>query len=160
MRIYLIAAMASNRVIGRENRLPWRLPEDLKRFKELTMGHPVVMGRKTYESIGRLLPGRENIILSRDPGFVVEGATMVRSYDELVSAERARGRELFVIGGAQIYSRALQDADRIYLTEIDAEIEGDAYFPEVPPSFRPVASEERAGDPAFRFVTYEKTGRD
>ena len=160
MRLYLIAAMASNRVIGRENSLPWRLPEDLKRFKELTLGHPVVMGRKTYESIGRLLPGRENIILTRDPAYRIEGARVFVSYEEFLADERGREREVFVIGGAQIYARALADAERLYLTEIEASIDGDAFFPELPPgSFEAVSREERAGDPPFSFVTYERRTR-
>lgn len=123
--ISLIAAIDRNRVIGAGNRLPWHLPEDLKYFKKTTQGHPVVMGRKTYESIGRLLPGRENRIVSRQPGYRVEGAQV---FNDLRAACAGSG-EIFVIGGAQIYKEALPLADRLYLTELDAEFEGDAYFP-------------------------------
>lgn len=123
-----VVAVARNGVIGHTNGLPWRLPADLAFFRRLTMGHPVVMGRKTYESIGRPLPGRLNIVVTRSPGFRAPGCTVV---DSLEAAYRAAGdaSEVFVIGGAQIYEAAFPTADRIYLTEVDAEIEGDTFFP-------------------------------
>jgi dihydrofolate reductase len=128
-RISLIAAMARDRVIGVGNRLPWHLPEDLKHFKQVTHGHPIVMGRKTFESIGRLLPGRENRIVSRQPGYRVEGARVFSSLREACEAPAPSDREIFVIGGEQVYREALPIADRLYLTEIDAAFEGDAFFP-------------------------------
>ncbi len=120
--------MARNRVIGRDNRLPWRLPADLAYFKQVTMGHPVIMGRRTWESIGRPLPGRQNIVVSRNPGYSAPGATVVGSLDD---AWRAAGDvdEACVIGGTSLFAEALPLADRIHLTEVDAEIEGDTYFP-------------------------------
>ncbi len=120
--------MARNRVIGRDNRLPWRLPADLAYFKRVTMGHPVIMGRRTWESIGRPLPGRQNIVVSRNPGYSAPGATVVGSLDD---AWRAAGDvdEASVIGGTSLFAEALPLADRIHLTEVDAEIEGDTYFP-------------------------------
>jgi dihydrofolate reductase len=158
-QVSLIAAMARNRVIGAGNRLPWHLPEDLKYFKQVTSGHPVVMGRKTYESIGRLLAGRENRIVSRQPGYSVAGA---RVYGSLEEACRGEG-EVFVIGGAEIYAQAMGLAARIYLTRIDAEVPGDAYFPAWPEAeFREVSRETRAADPAagrpwgFSWVVLER----
>ena len=129
-RICLVAALAANRVIGKNNALPWHLPADLKRFKLLTMGHPVVMGRKTYESIGRPLPGRRNLVITRNRGYSAPGCEVVYSLDAAIAACRG-AREIFVIGGAELYRESLARADCMELTEIRAEIEGDATFPEV-----------------------------
>lgn len=120
--------MARNRVIGRDNRLPWRLPADLAYFKRVTMGHPVIMGRRTWESIGRPLPGRQNIVVSRNRDYSAPGATLVGSLDD---AWRAAGEveEACVIGGTSLFAEALPQADRIHLTEVEAEVEGDTYFP-------------------------------
>ena len=120
--------MARNRVIGRDNRLPWRLPADLAYFKQVTMGHPVIMGRRTWESIGRPLPGRQNIVVSRNRHYSAPGATVVGSLDD---AWRAAGDvdEACVIGGTSLFAEALPLADRIHLTEVDAEVAGDTYFP-------------------------------
>jgi len=125
----LVVAMARNRVIGRDNQLPWRLPADLAYFKRVTMGHPIIMGRRTYESIGRPLPGRLNIVVSRSPQFSAPGCTVVPS---LAEAWRAAGdaEEVCVIGGTSIFAEALPAADRIHLTEVEAEVPGDTWFPE------------------------------
>lgn len=133
-----IAALTRNRVIGQGNGLPWRLPGDLKFFKATTLGKPVVMGRKTFQSIGRPLPGRPNIVVTRDPGFVAEGVHIARDIDTALdlaaTLARASGaEEVMVIGGAEIYAQALPRLDRLYLTRIDAELEGDAHFPEIEP---------------------------
>jgi len=129
-RVSLLVAMARNRVIGAQGRLPWHIPADLKRFKALTMGHHIVMGRKTFESIGRLLPGRTTVILTRQPAYRVPGAIVVRSLDEAL--EECHGDdEIFVIGGGELYREALPRADRIYLTEVDGEFAGDTYFPQL-----------------------------
>lgn len=128
--ISIIAAVANNRVIGVNNTLPWHLPEDLKRFRALTMGHHIVMGRKTYESLGRLLPGRTTVIVSRSAGFDVPGALVAGSLQEAL-AKCLNDEEVFVIGGAQLYRDALPVAHRLYLTEIDADFEGDVFFPEM-----------------------------
>lgn len=129
--ISLIAAMtAQKRVIGFKNKMPWNLPEDLKRFKRLTSGHMVIMGRKTFESIGRPLPNRENIVISRQNGFVVPGARVVGSLDQAFELQESPKDEVFVIGGAEIYRLALPHADRLYLTLIHKEFEGDAHFPD------------------------------
>lgn len=128
MEISLVVAMAENRVIGANNRLPWHLPADLKHFKRITMGHPIVMGRRTWESIGRPLPGRTSIVVTRQAGYRAEGAVVVNSLEAAVEAA-AESDELMVIGGAWLFEEVLGRADRIYLTEIHAELEGDTYFP-------------------------------
>ncbi|PTQ96205.1 dihydrofolate reductase [Nitrosomonas nitrosa] len=130
-RLSLLAAMASNRVIGRNNALPWRLPADLKRFKALTMGQIIVMGRKTYESIGRPLPGRINIIVTRQPDLSVAGVTVTRSVEEALTACLIHpDKEIFIIGGAELYQQTLKHCQRLYLTEVQKAFEGDAFFPE------------------------------
>lgn len=129
MIVSLVVAMARNRVIGRDNALPWRLPADLAYFRKVTMGHPIVMGRRTYESIGRPLPGRHNIVVSRNRAFQAPGCTVVGSLEE---AWRAAGDtdEVCVIGGTSLFRETLPVADRIHLTEVEADVEGDTYFPE------------------------------
>jgi dihydrofolate reductase len=127
-RISLLVAMARNRVIGRDNRIPWHLPADLKRFKELTMGHHIVMGRKTWESINRLLPGRITVIVTRNPAFDVPGAKIARSIEAALQ-RCGDDPEIFVIGGEQIFRAALPYAQRLYLSAIDAEIAGDTFMP-------------------------------
>jgi dihydrofolate reductase len=129
--ISLIWAMDNNRVIGKDNKLPWHLPEDLKFFKQTTMGCPIAMGRKTHESIGRLLPGRENIIITRNMEFHCDGCTVLHSVDELVQYALQKNEEIFVIGGAEIFKEVLPFADRLYLTMIYHSFEGDAFFPEI-----------------------------
>lgn len=129
MKIAMIAAMANNRVIGKDNQMPWHLPEDLRHFKAMTLGKPVVMGRKTYESIGRPLPGRHNIVISRQADLIIDGVTTVTSFDD---AKLAAGdcEELVIMGGGQLYEMLLPQADILYLTEIALDVEGDTYFPE------------------------------
>lgn len=131
MSCSLIAAMSENRVIGKDNALPWHLSEDLQRFKKLTMGHPLVMGRKTYESIGKPLPGRENIVLTQDHGFKATGARVVFSLSPLIEEIKNSDQEYFVIGGEAIYKQFFPHSDKIYLTLIHKAFEGDAYFPEL-----------------------------
>ncbi len=125
----LVVAIARNGVIGRNNQLPWRLPDDLAYFKRVTMGRPVIMGRRTHESIGKPLPGRRNIVVTRNPGYSAPGCTVVPS---LEAAYRAAGdvEEVYVIGGTSLFEAALPDAQRIHLTEVEADVEGDTYFPE------------------------------
>ena len=130
MSLSVIVALAKNRVIGLNNTLPWHLPEDLKRFKQLTMGHHIIMGRKTFESLGRLLPGRQTVIVTRNPDYKVDGAIVVHSLEQAISVSSADS-EAFLIGGAELYQQSLPLAKRLYLTMIDAEFEGDAYFPEI-----------------------------
>lgn len=156
-RLSVIAALARNRVIGRDNDLPWHLPEDLKRFRALTMGHHIVMGRKTYESLGRLLPGRTTVVVTRNPSYEVPGAIVVNSLEQAVQA-CGDDPEIFLIGGAELYQQSLALAERLYLTEIDAEFEGDAYFPEFSPEeWRETAREPHVSAEGlpFSYVTYE-----
>jgi dihydrofolate reductase len=128
--ISLIAAMSKNRVIGINNTLPWHLPADLQHFKQLTLGHPIIMGRKTFESIGRALPGRTNLIISRNNYSPPANCVVVSSIEAAIDSCKEID-EIFFIGGAQIYEQAIQFADRLYLTEIDTDITGDAHFPEI-----------------------------
>lgn len=130
MRTSIIVAMSENRVIGRQGGLPWRLSADLRRFKRLTMGHHIVMGRKTFESIGRLLPGRTSIVLTRDSAFAFPGAVIARSLEQAVK-RAGDDQEIFLIGGGQVYRETLEKADRLYLTMVHAEVDGDTYFPEI-----------------------------
>lgn len=129
MKLSLIAAMANDRVIGIENRLPWHLPADLQHFKKITMGKPILMGRKTFESIGRPLPGRENIVLTRDKDFKPDGCTIFHSVDEALKATKGY-EEVMVIGGDSFYRQLISKADVLYLTFIEQDVEGDAFFPE------------------------------
>lgn len=159
-RLTLIAALAKDRVIGIDNQMPWRLPEDLKRFKALTLGHPIIMGRKTWESLGQPLPGRSNIVVSRNPGYAAPGASIVHSLEEAVALAAGSGAEdAFVIGGAEIYRQALPLARRLELTEIAADFPGDAYFPEFDTRDWLEIIRERhhsANGFDYAFVTYER----
>ena len=126
----LIAAMDNNRLIGSNNDLPWKLPADLQHFKAVTMGKPIVMGRKTWQSLGRPLPGRLNIVITRDRTFHAEGAEVVYSIDEALQLVQDK-EEVMIIGGANLYHQALGRVDRLYLTRVDGAFEGDSWFPEV-----------------------------
>lgn len=156
-RISLIAAVAANRVIGIDNRLPWRLPADLQHFKRLTLGHPILMGRKTWESLPGRLPGRPHVVISRDPEYRAEGALVVHSLEEALAA-CAGDEEVFFIGGENLYRQAMALADRLYLTEIQAEFVGDARFPEFDRDvWRETSRECHESDgAAYHFVVYDK----
>jgi dihydrofolate reductase len=167
MNIALVVAVAENGVIGREGGLPWKLSSDLKRFKADTMGKPVVMGRKTYESIGKPLPGRLNIVVTRDRDWRAEGVEAVQSLEDALTLARIRGRcmeaadEICVIGGGEIFAQAMPRADRLYVTHVLAEIEGDTFLPDLNHlKWRAVRSEEfPAGDRdthPTRYVIYER----
>lgn len=129
MSISLIVAMDINRAIGVDGRLPWRLPADLRRFRSITMGKPIIMGRRTYESIGRSLDGRHNIVLTRNVAYQAQGCTIVHSIDQAIA--EAGDEEIMVIGGTMLFEQFLPKADRLYLTLIEEEFEGDTYFPEI-----------------------------
>lgn len=129
--ISFLWAEDENRLIGKDNQLPWRLPADLKYFKETTMGHPIVMGRKTYESIGKPLPGRTNIVLTRNPAFIADGCEIFHSKEEFLSWADKADDEIFVIGGAEIYRLFIKDVDQLYVTKIFDQFEGDEYFPRI-----------------------------
>jgi dihydrofolate reductase len=131
--VSLIVAMAQTGVIGRDNSLPWRLPEDLKRFRSFTLGKPILMGRKTFDSIGRPLPGRVNLVLTRDRAWLAPGVVAVHSVDEAL-AQAGSSKELVAIGGAEIYRLVLPFARRIYLTHVHADVEGDIFFPDFDPT--------------------------
>nr|AIA11751.1 Dihydrofolate reductase [uncultured bacterium] len=129
MLISLIVAVSDNGVIGKDNQLLWRLPDDLKRFKQLTLGHPMIMGRKTFESIGKPLPGRTSIVVTRNTSVEIEGAMVVHSLeDALAEARKIEASEVFIIGGGELYTQAQHLADRLYVTEVHSAFEGDTYF--------------------------------
>ncbi|MCQ1061065.1 type 3 dihydrofolate reductase [Photobacterium sp. DNB23_23_1] len=159
MKISMVAAMAKARIIGKDNAMPWHLPADFTWFKKVTMGKPVVMGRKTFESIGRPLPGRHNIVISRNADYQAEGVTVVA---DINAAKQAAGDvdELMVIGGGSIYAACLEEADRLYLTFIDLDVEGDTQFPDWGENWQEVhcesytADEKNAHD--MRFVILER----
>lgn len=159
MKISMVAAMAKDRVIGKDNAMPWHLPADFAWFKKVTMGKPIVMGRKTFESIGRPLPGRQNIVISRNPDFTAEGVTVV---SDIAAAQSAAGdvEELMIIGGGSIYEACLPLADRLYLTFIDLTVAGDTCFPAWDDTWQEVYSESYAADEknvhAMRFVILER----
>jgi len=161
MKISLVAAMAENRVIGRDNDIPWHLPEDLRRFKARTHGHWVIMGRRTFESLGKPLPGRTTIVLTSRADFRPEGVRVAASLDEALDMA-ADQDEVFVLGGEAVYAEALPRADSLYLTIVHAEVEGDTRFPPFDPAEWEVTEETRH-DPderhahAFTFRTYERT---
>jgi dihydrofolate reductase len=129
--ISIIAAMDRKRGIGVDNKLPWRLSADLKRFRELTMGHHIIVGRKTFESIGRPLPGRRMIVVTRDGNYKAEGCDVAHSVEDAINLARERGEsEVFICGGAEIYAQSIEVADRMYLTLVEAEVVADTFFPE------------------------------
>ena len=162
MNVSLVVAMATNNVIGRDGGLPWHLPEDLQYFKSLTMGKPIVMGRKTYDSIGRALPGRQNVVLTRDPSFSAASCDIAKSRSEVFELTNGAD-EIMVIGGASIYELFLPQASRIYLTRVSAIVEGDTWFPPLDESeWRVTDSEtfEKNAEREFGFelVTLERQG--
>ena len=161
MRVALVAAIAEGGVIGRDGALPWHISEDLQHFKKVTMGKPVVMGRKTYESIGKPLPGRSNIVVTRNLGLELDGVTVVHSLDEaLRMAERFRPTETFLIGGAELYQLALPKVDRMYLTRVHKKFDGDTFFPEFDrDEWLELEREDRFSEKAglgYSFVTLER----
>ncbi|MDX2164024.1 MAG: dihydrofolate reductase [Gammaproteobacteria bacterium] len=146
MMITLVAAMTPERVIGKNNSLPWQMPADLAHFKKITLGKPIIMGRKTYQSIGRLLPGRKNIIITRDKNFYVEGAEIFHDIDSALNSLKNE-KEICVIGGSEIFAQTLSIADILELTYIQANIDGDSFFPEVDPNlFKEISREAHKAD--------------
>lgn len=160
MKLSLIVAMAKNNAIGKNNQLPWHLPADLKYFKSVTMGKPIIMGRKTFESIGRPLPGRQNIVITRSETWTAPDITIVAT-PEAAAGAVVDVEEAMVIGGAEIYRAMLLLVSKLYVTEVDLTVEGDAFFPAIDKSQWVESSREAHeasdGKPAYAFVTYEKT---
>lgn len=148
MKLTLVAAVAANGIIGRDGGMPWHLPADLAHFKAVTMGKPLLMGRRTHEAIGRALPGRLNLVLSRDARYRAAGCRVVTSLEEAMAVAKGAGAdELMVIGGGRVYADALPMASRILLTEVKADVEGDTAFPALDPAvWREVARQEREAD--------------
>ena len=163
MKISMIAAMANNRIIGKDNDMPWHLPADLKHFKAVTLGKPVIMGRRTYESIGRLLPGRDNIIITRNEKYAVDGAIMATSPEHALELA-GEVEEVMIIGGGKIYLDFLPRADRLYLTHIDLDVDGDTQFPDYENGASWEVAESTSFSPDetnkyhYQFVIYNKLG--
>jgi dihydrofolate reductase len=166
-RVSLIAAVASNGVIGAQRRMPWRLSTDQKRFRQLTLGKPVIMGRKTFEAIGKPLDGRVNIVITRQPDFQPDGARTVPDVETALAlgeelARHSKDREVMVIGGGEVYAATIERAGRLYITHVEVEPEGDTHFPGIDPAIWRVVSEEHvpAGErdsAPTRFVVYDRT---
>lgn len=166
-KISIIVATGRNREIGAKNKLLWKIPEELKRFKEITTGHPIIMGRKTHESIGRILPNRTNIIITRDSGYSVEGGVVVHSLEEaIVKAKDVSGsrigvrddNEIFIIGGAQIFEQGLPLADKLYVTLVDADFpEADSFFPEYADKFAEKVFEKEEESSGYKYKFLELT---
>lgn len=167
MKLAIIVAVAASKdVIGNNNQLPWHLPEDLKYFKAVTLGKPVIMGRKTYESIGRPLPGRTNIVVTRSNDWSAEGVVVVKSLEQaleqarkVIAAGTTPDDEAMIIGGAEIYRSALPLVDKVYLTRVEVEIDGDAFFPELPSAdWQQVSKVQGNSDAAIahQFLVYER----
>jgi dihydrofolate reductase len=160
MRIAIVVIVTENGVIGRDNAMPWHLPDDLKRFKQVTMGKPIVMGRKTFESIGKALPGRHNIVVTRNKDFAALGCTVVTSVDEAMTAAGTVD-EVCMVGGGDLFRQVLPQTDVVYLTRIHASIDGHTYFPSLPESeWRETFREEHGVDARhaypFTFLTLER----
>lgn len=171
MRLAMIVAMARNRVIGRNNKLPWYLPEDLPHFKRTTMGKPLIMGRKTFESIGRPLPGRVNIVLTRNPDWSAPGVSAVTDLHKGLQQARAQAEldgveDIMIIGGGHVYESLLPLTDRLYMTQVHAEIPGDAFFPAIDwDQWQEVSREDFAGSEKnphdYSLVVYDRrTGKE
>lgn len=157
-KISIIVALAKNNVIGKDNQIPWHIPKDLQYFKRITLGKPMIMGRKNFESIGRPLPGRKNIILTRDKSYKAEGCTIVHTKEEAVAATDNAG-EIMIIGGGVIYEMFMEEADMLYLTEIDSDVEGDVFFPKYDKSLWQEASREAGEENMewnYDYVVYER----
>lgn len=170
MRVAMIVAQAQNRVIGRDNKLPWYLPGDLKYFKQATLGKPIVMGRKTFDSIGKPLPGRLNIVITRDQSYQPDGVKVVHSLQEAIELAESQAlidgaEELMIIGGEQIYAQALPLAERLYITQVHADVEGDAHFPVFEPADwqelgREDFSAEGPNPYDYSFIVYQRISND
>lgn len=159
-KLSIIVAMAKNRTIGVDNTLPWRCPEDLRHFKELTMGHHMIMGRKTFDSIGKPLPGRTTVVVTRDKNLKIDGCLIAHSLLEAVAA-CASDNHVFIVGGADIYAQSLALVDTLYITEIQQDVTGDAHFPEFDPrtwqeTAREIRAQEAPQPLQFHFVTYQR----
>ncbi len=160
MLISSIVAMASNRVIGNRGEIPWKIPGEQKMFKEITLGHTVIMGRKTYESIGRPLPGRTNIVITRQSDYQVAGCIIAHDLDGAFRSCAPEEKEVFICGGGQLYQEAMPVTDRIYLTLLRREVSGDTYFPEISEAdFKVIKSEVVDGVEPYNFFIYERISR-
>ena len=156
MGISIIVAMSENRVIGKDNQIPWHISADLKRFKQLTTNNVVIMGRKTYESIGKALPNRDNFIISRQKNYSAPGCTVYESLNDAIEHVE-KDKEIFIGGGEQVYRMAIDRADKIYMTVVHMETEGDTFFPEIDKElFSEISVEKVEGSPSYSYYVYER----
>ncbi|EKD58542.1 MAG: hypothetical protein ACD_56C00106G0008 [uncultured bacterium] len=156
-KISIICAIAENRAIGKNNQLLWHIPEDFKHFKNITSGHVIIMGKKTFESIGKPLPNRTNIVVTRDKNFSAEGIIVANSVEEAINkAKEIEKEEIFIIGGGQIYQQAMNMADKLYLTVVEGIFDADTFFPEYS-EFKNVVSERKGSDENFKYTFLELT---
>ena len=153
-----MVAMARNRVIGRHNQIPWHIPAEIRFFKDQTMGHALIMGRKTYDSIGRPLPGRSNIVISRQAGLKIPGCQVANSIAQAVELANVKHEKIFNIGGSHIFQAGLAHTDTIYLTELQREVEGDIFFPEIPKEFIEVSSRKMEAEEPLLFKIFRRQG--
>jgi dihydrofolate reductase len=155
--VSIIAALSENNVIGKNNKLPWHISEDLKRFKQLTLHHPVIMGRKTFVSIGKPLPGRTNIVITRDENYKAEDVTIVHSLKEALNVAKEKAEEeIFIIGGAQIFEQTIKVVDKLYLTLVKGNFDGDAYFPDYS-AFSKIVSQQTSRDQNYSYTFLDLT---
>lgn len=163
--INIVVAKASNNVIGAKNNLIWHLPNDLKHFKNITSGHPIIMGRKTFESLGRPLPNRTNIVITRDQNWNAEGVEVFNSLEKAISFAKTLDENIAIIGGGNIYKQAMEFTDILYITEVHHEFDGDTYFPEIDAAdWEETEREDHKKDEkhpyAYSFVTYKRVGQE
>jgi dihydrofolate reductase len=160
MILSIIAAIGKNNELGKDNTLLWHMPADMKHFKETTSGHPVIMGRKTFESIGKPLPNRENFVITRDLTYMRDSVNVYHSLEEVLNLFKDKNEEVFIIGGAEIYKQAMPFANKLYLTKVDSEAEADAFFPALGPEWQENSREEHPADEknphTYTFLVYEK----
>jgi dihydrofolate reductase len=158
MIISFIVAMSENRVIGRDQKLPWDIPADLKRFRAITLGHPVIMGRKTFDSIGKPLPNRPNVVITRNSDFKHEGVRVEESIEKALAPYKDSDEEVFILGGGEIFKQMMDKADRLYLTLVHKSVEGDVYFPKFDTDrYKLVFKEDHNDDPTpFSFLDYQR----
>ena len=158
--VIILVAMAQNRVIGHQGQIPWHIPADIKLFKEVTMGHAIIMGRKTYDSIGHPLPGRTNIVISRQPDLTIPGCLTAPSVTAGLELAAQNHDKIFNIGGSQIFSAGLPQTDTIYLTQLQREVPGDTFFPEIPPEFTEISARKLPAQEPLIFKVYKRRQRN
>jgi dihydrofolate reductase len=153
-KISAIAAISDNKVLGNKGKIPWQIPEDMKHFRDITLGHPIIMGRKTWDALGKPLPGRTNIVITRDKSVHPEGAQVVHSIEQAIKEAKKEKKEIFIVGGGEIYKLALPYTDKLYLTLVEGIFTGDAFFPDYS-DFKKILSEEKHDSGKYKYTFLE-----